>query len=117
MQSPAGNESPNGTPVELPIEPNLRPFTVVLGIILGTVFSIAFGLGVVSLIFWFLKDEYPRLASEISELALATSAFAALTLFAVLSFIGSLRRADWRYLPLACLWFTLLLVGGYYWPD
>jgi len=96
---------------------NVRPMTVLLGIMLGTVFSISCGLLVVSLIFWLLESDYPRLRSEIPELLRATTMFLTLTLFAGLGFFGSLRSLPWRHIPMAGLWLALLLVGNYYWPD
>lgn len=95
---------------------NFRPFTVLLGIILGTVFSIAFGLAVVCLVFWILKDEEPRLAAEFSSLLISTGIFVVLSCFAGLSFYGSLRQYAWRYGAMAMLWAGLLLTGRYYWP-
>ena len=95
---------------------NFRPFTVLLGIVLGTLFAIAFGLLIVCLVFWFLSDEAPRLASEIDSLIASTGIFVTLSVLAGLSFYGSLRLRLWRYLPLAGLWLGLLLAGRYYWP-
>ena len=96
---------------------HFRPFTVLLGIILGTLFAIAFGLSVVSLVFWILKDEEPRLAAEFGSLLISTGIFAVLSVVAGSSFYGSLRRAVWRHVPMACLWFGILLTGRYYWPQ
>jgi len=95
---------------------HFRPFTVLLGIILGTLFSIAFGLAVVSLVFWLLKDEEPRVAAEFGSLLLSTGIFTLLSVFAGASFYGSLRRRAWRYACLAALWAGLFLAGQYYWP-
>jgi hypothetical protein len=96
---------------------NFRPFTVLLGIILGTVFSIAFGLAIVCFVFWFLKDEEPRLLVEFDNLLISTVIFMSLSVGAGLSFYGSLRQTSWRYLPLTLLWAGLFLAGRYYWPE
>jgi len=96
---------------------NFQPYTVLLGIILGTVFSIAFGLAIVSFIFWILQDEEPRLLAEVGSLRISTSIFVLLSILAGLSFFGSLRQATWRYLPMAALWGGLFLTGRYYWPQ
>ena len=95
---------------------NFRPFTVLLGICLGSLFSIAFGLSVVCLVFWILRDEEPRLAVEFGSLMVSTGIFTMLSLCAGLSFFGSLHLTIWRHLPMACLWLGLLLTGRYYWP-
>jgi hypothetical protein len=95
---------------------NFRPFTVLLGIFLGTLFSIAFGLSIVCLVFWILRDEEPRLAAEFPSLLMSTGIFTVLSVCAALSFYGSLKLTAWRYLPMLCLWLGLLLAGRYYWP-
>ena len=89
---------------------------MLLGILLGTLFAIAFGLMIVCLVFWILRNEEPRLAAEIDSLIVSTSIFVILSVVAGLSFFGSLRQTLWRYLPLAGLWLGLLLAGRYYWP-
>ena len=96
---------------------NFRPFTVLLGIISGSVISITFGLAVVCFVFWVLKDESPRLLSEIDSLITNTAIFFILSIFAGCSFFGSLRAAAWRHVPMALLWISLLLAGRYYWPQ
>ena len=95
---------------------SFRPFTVLLGIILGSLFAIAFCTCIVGFVFWVLGDEEPRLAAEVGALLEITGIFFVLTVFAGLSFLGSLYRAGWRYFPLVALWLGLLLTGRYYWP-
>ena len=95
---------------------HFRPYTVLLGIIMGTVFAIAFGLAVVCLVFWILRDEQPRIAAEFGSLLVSTGIFSLLSCLAGLSFYGSLRQFAWRHLPMAGLWLGLLLAGRYYWP-
>jgi len=97
-------------------EIRFSPFTVFLGIVLGTLFAIAFCSSIVGVIFWMLSDESPRLASEIKPLAVLTAIFIVLTAFAAASFLGTLHRKPWRYLPLAALWLGLVLAGNHYWP-
>lgn|GEM_PF-525643 len=100
---------------ELP-DYNMRPVTVLLGIVMGTVVSVASGLLLVCLTFWILRDEYPRLSSEIPALILATIMFTELSVFAVLSFYGSLKNLVWRRYSMAALWLSVLLVAWYFWP-
>jgi hypothetical protein len=95
---------------------NFTPFTVLLGIISGSVISIAFGLCVVSLVFWILRNEEPRLLAEVDSLMLSTGIFLGLAVVAGLSFFGSLKRLAWRHVPMLALWLGLFLAGRYYWP-
>jgi len=95
---------------------SFHPFTVLLGIILGSLFAIAFCTGIVGLVFWVVEDESPRVSAELPKLIEITCIFVVLTVFAAGSFVGSLKRASWRYAALAGLWVGLLLTGSYYWP-
>lgn len=95
---------------------NFSPFTVLLGIISGTVIAIAFGLCVVSLVFWWLRNEEPRLLTEIDSLMLSTGIFAVLSALAATSFYGSLKLLAWRHFPMLLLWACLFYAGRYYWP-
>ena len=96
---------------------NFGPFTVLIGILLGSVFSISFGLGIVCFVFWVLQDEAPRLLAEFDSLLKSTAIFFVLSVFAGLSFFGSLKQKSWRHLPMAGLWLGLFLAGRYYWPQ
>lgn len=96
---------------------NMRPVTVLLGIVMGTVGSVASGLLLVCLIFWMLEAEYPRLSAEIPTLAVATSMFSFLSLFAGLSFYGSLKSRPWRHITMMVLWAGIATVGWYFWPE
>ena len=94
----------------------MNPFTVVLGITLGSLVSIAFSLGGVLFVFWFLQDESPRFAGEMPELLRSTAIFFALAATAAAGFIGTLKKKNWRHICLAFLWFGLMGTGWYYWP-
>jgi len=94
----------------------MQPLTVVIGIVLGSVFSIAFGLGVVWLIFGLRQGEDARFALELPELARATLMFSAVTVAGAFAFVGSLRAASWRLWPMLALLVGLAGVGFYYWP-
>lgn len=95
----------------------MHPFTIILGIVLGSLFSIAFSLGVVLFVFWFLQDEHPRFDAEMPELFRSTSIFVGLAGLAAVSFLGTLRKRIWRYPSLALLWVGLLATGWVYWPE
>lgn len=94
----------------------MRPSVVVLGFILGTAASILFALVGVAVIFLVLGPSYPRLEAEADSLFVNLAFFAALTVFAALSFYGNLKQRRWRnaaFLPLAAM---LVIIGWYYWP-
>lgn len=95
----------------------MHPFTAVLGFLAGSLVSLAFGLGVVLLVFWVLQNDDPRFAAELPEVARAFVMFFVLAVFAALGFLGTVRERRWRYTPLALMWVGLLLVGWYYWPS
>jgi Ca2+/Na+ antiporter len=94
----------------------MQPLTVILGIVLGSVFSVAFGLGIVWLIFDLRQAEDSRFALELPELARATVLFSLVTVLSALSFVGSLWAAAWRWWPTLGLILGLAGIGLYYWP-
>ncbi len=94
----------------------MQPLTVILGIVLGSVFSIAFGLGIVWLIFGLRQGEDSRYALELPELARATILFSLVTVFSALAFLGNVRATAWRRWPLLGLILGLGGIGSYYWP-
>jgi len=49
----------------------MRPFTAILGIITGSLVSLAFGMGVVLLVFWLLRNEHPQFQTELPEVGRA----------------------------------------------
>ena len=95
----------------------MHPFTAVLGFVAGSLLSLAFGLGVVLLVFWILQNDHPRFAAELPEVARSFVMFFVLALLAAIGFLGTLRERRWRYAPLALLWLGLLLVGWFFWPS
>ena len=95
----------------------MRPVTAVLGIISGSLLSLAFGLCVVLLVFWILRDEHPQFAAEFPELARGALIFSILALVSGLAFFGTVRGQRWRYGLLTLLWAGLFLAGFYYWPS
>ncbi len=94
----------------------MQPFVVILGVLLGTLVSLAFGLGVVLFVFWFLHDESPRFTAEMPYLLTSTAIFTALAVVCAAAFVGCLRRRRWRYPLLVLFWAGLLATGWYYWP-
>jgi hypothetical protein len=95
----------------------MKPSVVVLGFVLGAAFSITFSLFGVSIVYWMLGADYPRLAEEAPNLHVSLAFFAALTGFAALSFYAWIKALSWRWLPLLPLTATLVVIGLYYWPD
>ena len=94
----------------------MQPLTVILGIVLGSVFSVAFGLGIVWLIFDLRQGEDARFAAELPELARATVLFSIVTVVSALSFLGFLRAATWKWWATGGLVLGLAGIGFYYWP-
>ena len=94
----------------------MNPFTVVLGITLGSLVSIAFSLGGVLFVFWYLQDESPRFEAEMPELLRSTVIFFFLAAIAAAGLFGTLKNKGWRHSCLALLWFGLIGTGWYYWP-
>jgi len=94
----------------------MRPFTVLIGILMGSSASIAFGLGVVILVFLILAGKHPELAHELPRLAVSFVAFSIMTAASAGSFIGQIKSRRWRGWAhlgtLACLAVVALL----YWP-
>jgi Ca2+/Na+ antiporter len=95
----------------------MQPLTVIFGIVLGSAFSIAFGLGIVLLIFGLRHAEDSRYALELPELATASILFSVVSVVSALAFLGSLRGTAWRHWAALALAAVLLVVGFYYWPD
>lgn len=95
----------------------MKPSVVVLGFVLGASFSITFSLAGVSLVYWILGSDYPRLSEEAPYLHVSLAFFATLTGFAAVSFYAWIKALSWRWLPLLPLVATLVTIGWYYWPD
>jgi hypothetical protein len=95
----------------------MYPLAMLLGVVLGSVLSIALGLGLVALVFWLLKSDYPRLEAEFIPLVASLGIFIVLTVVAAVSFYAELKRKPWRLLAQLLLLATLLATGWHYWPD
>lgn len=95
----------------------MRPLTVIAGIVLGSSLSITVSLAVVSLIFWILADDYPRLQSEFSPLTRSVLLFIGLTAISAWSFLAALKDRKEKWLAQAAMWLGVLIVGFYYWPE
>lgn len=95
----------------------MNPFTAILGIVAGSLVSVAFGLAVVLFVFWMLRNDHPRFAAELPELARGVLMFSILAVLGATGFLGTIWSRPWRYAPLVLMWFGLALVGWYYWPS
>ena len=95
----------------------MRPFTALLGFVAGSLISMAFGLVVVLMVFWLLRNDHPQFAAELPQLALSSLLFSALAVLAGFAFWATVHGRRWRYAPLGLLWTGLVLVGFYYWPS
>ena len=95
----------------------MRPFVAILGVVAGSLLSLAFGLVVVLMVFWLLRDEHPRFAAEFPEVVRGAIIFSCLAALSGSAFWGTVQERQWRHSLLALLWIGLVLVGAYYWPS
>ncbi|MCC7258229.1 MAG: hypothetical protein IT486_07635 [Gammaproteobacteria bacterium] len=95
----------------------MHPFAALLGIVSGSLVSLAFGLAVVLLVFWLLRNDHPQFSGELPEVARGALIFSALAVTSALAFFGTIRGKRWRYVPLFFLWGGLALAALYYWPS
>ncbi len=87
------------------------------GIVLGSAFSIAFGLGVVKLIFWVIGDENPAVFAESASLWHAIALFGLLTAVAGASFVALLKSHRLWWLGQLGMWLVVIGIGRFYWPS
>lgn len=95
----------------------VKPFTAILGVVAGSLASLAFGLTVTLFVFFALRGENLRFATELPELTRGVAMFLGLAVLSGIGFFATVRKARWRHIPLALLWAGLLMVGWYYWPG
>ena len=94
----------------------MRPLTVLTGIVLGSSAATTFGLGATLIVFLILSGETPQFRDELPLLAGYLAIFVALTVVAMVSFIGQARQRPWRRWAQAAMWLALALVAGlYFW--
>ena len=94
----------------------MRPLTVLTGIVLGSSAATTFGLGATLIVFLVLSGETPQFRDELPLLAGYLAIFVALTVVAMVSFIGQARQRPWRRWAQAAMWLALALVAGlYFW--
>ncbi|MEL7537484.1 MAG: hypothetical protein AAFZ58_17440 [Pseudomonadota bacterium] len=94
----------------------MRPLTVLTGIVLGSAFSIAFGLGVVWLIFVIIGSDQPIVADEVGAIGPIMAMFSLLTAISATSFVAQLRVWRYRWIWQLAMWLGLLGIGWYFWP-
>lgn len=92
----------------------MRPLVFLNGVLLGTCASIAFGLGVVMLLFAMLGQSEPQVASEWSSLGRSALIFLVMTALCAISFIGQLRRTPWRWAALSIMGLGVAATLFYY---
>ncbi|MGB5209063.1 MAG: hypothetical protein WBN31_15585 [Gammaproteobacteria bacterium] len=95
----------------------MPPLAIITGILLGTSASIGAGLTVVLFLFFLLSDQHPRLAAEYPALIESTIIFLIMTAICGISFLGLIRRKQWRWLSQAAMWAGLALTVVYYLPE
>ena len=79
----------------------MRPSVVLLGFALGSAASITFALLGVTVVYWILGPDYPRLRTEFPTLLSSLALFGVLTAAAAASFYGQLRGKAWRHVAIA----------------
>jgi hypothetical protein len=89
---------------------------VLLGFVLGSAAAITFALFGVTVVFMFLKPEYPRVGRELPALGWSLGMFAVLTCAAAASFYGQLHTTAWRRPAIVVLLLGIGAVGWYHWP-
>lgn len=94
----------------------MLPLTFINGVLFASAAAIALGLAVVSLLFFILGTDHPRLEGEWRTLLLTTSYFLVLTAMCGVSFIGALKQRPWRLAAQAAMWVMLGLLAWYHWP-
>jgi uncharacterized transporter YbjL len=94
----------------------MKPSAMLLGFVLGSAAAITFALFGVTVVFMFLKPQYPRIDRELPALGLSLGLFAVLTCAAGASFYAQLHATPWRRPAIALLLLGIAAVGWYYWP-
>lgn len=95
----------------------MRPLGVLNAIVFGSAAAITFGLTSVLIIFLVLQGRHTELQTEFGPLLRSSALFATLSAVAGASLYASLKGLRWRWIAQAAMWFTLLLVGLFYWPS
>jgi F0F1-type ATP synthase assembly protein I len=85
-------------------------------VIAGSLISMAFSLAVTLFVFFMLRHDNPRFAVELPELVRGAAMFVVLAVLSGIGFLGTVRQARWRHLPLTLTWIGIVMVGWYYWP-
>lgn len=95
----------------------MQPLAIVTGILMGTSAAIAASLSVVSLLFFLLGDEHPRLDAEFWPLMVSTGIFLVLTGLCVAGFLGVVKNKRWKWAAQGVMWTGLAAVVFYYMPG
>lgn len=92
----------------------MRPTVVILGFVLGSAGAITFALAGTTIVFFVLRDDYPRLDGELVPLLKSVCLFVLLTAAAAGSFYGELKVARWRRGAHVALVAILAAVAAYH---
>jgi hypothetical protein len=95
----------------------MQPLGVLNAIVFGSAAAITFGLTSVLVVFLLLQGRHSELASEFMPLLRSSALFATLSVIAGTSLYASLKGLRWRWIAQALMWFTVLALGMFYWPD
>jgi hypothetical protein len=94
----------------------MQPLAIVTGILMGTSAAIAASLSVVSLLFFLLGDEHPRLDAEFGPLMASTGIFLGLTGLCAAGFLGVVKNTRWKWPAQGAMWTAIAGVVLYYLP-
>lgn len=92
----------------------MRPTVVVLGFVLGSAAAITFALAGTTIVFFTLRQDYPRLEAELVPLLKSAGLFVLLTAAAAGSFYGEIKGRRWRGIAHAALLAALTVVAAYH---
>jgi hypothetical protein len=94
----------------------MPPLAIITGILMGSSAAIAASLSVVALMFFLLRDDYPRLDSEFGPLLTSTGIFLLMTVVCALGFVSLIKRHPLRWWGQGAMWVALVAVIFYYLP-
>lgn len=88
----------------------MNPLAVLTAIILGSAVAIGFGLCVVWLIAFLLKNDSRQLASELGRLPVYCGLFIALSATAGAALLGTIKQRRWKWWAQGGMWMMVALL-------
>jgi hypothetical protein len=94
----------------------VRPTAVLIAIVFGSAAAISFGLITTSIVFAFLKGDYPQLDRELWPFIMSCVWFVGLSAISGAALLATLKGLRWRAYAQLGMVIALLAVGFAYWP-